>query len=775
MSTSYSTEVSDQFNEWSHGYRKIQHTKATVRLVEEYLQRIPLESKDGHRKLLNTIALLKAADRICSASMWLVAHMTYAKRVPMDGSVLSADDFKKKAQGHTGGALNMTPAYTGYLLANSLSGKTRSWVMGQGHCVAAIEAVNAIIGNQYEEKAKLYSCDEQGLSRLCRDYYSYELDKDGELKSRIGSHVNIHTAGGISEGGYLGFTALQYSHMPLPGQELVAFLSDGAFEEQRGSDWAPRWWRAADTGLVTPVMIENGRKIDQRTLMAQEGGTSYFEKYLKLHDFNPLPIDGSDPAAYAMALLNAMETLSKIGQEAQEGRISYPVKLPYIIAEVVKGYGLPAAGTNAAHNLPLGENLVEDDKAREEFINATAALYVSQTELEESVKTLNNHSINGRVREKDHELRLLKRRELIFPDDNYIESGLSVSCLREIDKWFSDLIHCNKSVRFRLGNPDEVQSNKMTKTLASLKHRVANPENNETESITGGVISALNEEAVVSAVLANKQGVGMVVSYEAFAMKMIGAMRQEVIFSRNLKKANRPAEWISIPVIATSHTWENGKNEQSHQDPKFSENWLCEMSDISPVYFPIDANTSKAILINLYKTRGKIAAMVASKKALPVVTTGDEAATAANNGVFIAIKEPNADIQLIAIGGYQLQSCLKAAKLLQRESVKCEVVALLEPGRFRVPRDETEAEYCHDKVMIDLIIAPAPLRIVVSHTGEEVITGVLRRLDLGTEKTTFMGYKNQGGTLNLDGMLKVNGQSERDIESVAKKMLSTNK
>ncbi len=153
-------------------------------------------------------------------------------------------------------------------------------------------------------------------------------------------------------------------------------------------------------------------------------------------------------------------------------------------------------------------------------------------------------------------------------------------------------------------------------------------------------------------------------------MKMIGAMRQEVIFSRNLKKANRPAEWISIPVIATSHTWENGKNEQSHQDPKFSENWLCEMSDISPVYFPIDANTSKAILINLYKTRGKIAAMVASKKALPVVTTGDEAATAANNGVFIAIKEPNADIQLIAIGGYQLQSCLKAAKLLQRESVK---------------------------------------------------------------------------------------------------------
>ena len=28
----------------------------------------------------------------------------------------------------------------------------------------------------------------------------------------------------------------------------LTMWSDGAFEEQRGSDWAPRWWRA-DAGL----------------------------------------------------------------------------------------------------------------------------------------------------------------------------------------------------------------------------------------------------------------------------------------------------------------------------------------------------------------------------------------------------------------------------------------------------------------------------------------------------------------------------------------------
>ena len=70
------------------------------------------------------------------------------------------------------------------------------------------------------------------------------------------------------EGGSLGFEELQYAHMPLPDQSLVAFLSDGAFEEQRGSDWTPRWWRGQDCGDLLPVMIANGRRIDQRTSLS---------------------------------------------------------------------------------------------------------------------------------------------------------------------------------------------------------------------------------------------------------------------------------------------------------------------------------------------------------------------------------------------------------------------------------------------------------------------------------------------------------------------------
>src|SRR3546814_5065534 len=71
--------------------------------------------------------------------MWLVAHMTYSQRVRTDGATLGIDDFKTTPEGHTGGSLNMVPAYAGYLLMDSLDGVTRAWMMGQGHCVAAIE------------------------------------------------------------------------------------------------------------------------------------------------------------------------------------------------------------------------------------------------------------------------------------------------------------------------------------------------------------------------------------------------------------------------------------------------------------------------------------------------------------------------------------------------------------------------------------------------------------------------------------------------------------
>lgn len=103
--------------------------------------------------------------------------------------------------------------------------------MGQSHCVAAIEAVNALTGDVSDRQKGRYDRSEAGLSRLVADFYSYAIDAKGRAAAPLGSHAGPVTAGAIAEGGYLGFAGVQYIHMPLPGERLVAFLSDGAFEE----------------------------------------------------------------------------------------------------------------------------------------------------------------------------------------------------------------------------------------------------------------------------------------------------------------------------------------------------------------------------------------------------------------------------------------------------------------------------------------------------------------------------------------------------------------
>lgn len=231
-------ELSTDYVAWAEGYGVIRHAPETRERAQQlgYLLvecgQIP--DVDAFYRLL------AAADRLSSAAMWTVAHMTYAQRVDLSGAPLPADAFKKTPEGHTGGSLNMVPAFVGYLAANAISAKTRSWMMGQGHSVAAIEAVNALTGDVSPAQRGRYDRSERGLSQLAADFYSYAIDAHGAAAVPLGSHAGPNTAGAISEGGYLGFAEVQYVHAPLPGESLVAFLSDGAFEEQRGSDWTPR-------------------------------------------------------------------------------------------------------------------------------------------------------------------------------------------------------------------------------------------------------------------------------------------------------------------------------------------------------------------------------------------------------------------------------------------------------------------------------------------------------------------------------------------------------
>lgn len=744
------------FAQWSRGYGVIRHQARTQAWVKQLINKLNLDEQ-GQFKI---ISLLQAADRIANAAMWLVVHAVYATHINLEGMPLTKNDFKMEPQGHVGGSLNMVPAYAGYMLANAISGTTRAWLMGQGHCVAAIDSVNLLLDNMTLEHAKRYDYSPEGLKRYINDFYSYRLTPEGNQDSPLGSHVNIHTAGGILEGGYLGFAELQYMHMPLPGETLVTFLSDGSFEEQRGADWAAHWWRAEDTGLIIPIMIWNGRRIDQRTMLAQQNRLQGFMQHLKNYQFDPVAFDGTDPAAFACIILEHERRLL-----TQERR--YPVKLPYGIAVAEKGAGFYGAGTQAAHNLPLGANPYANESAREHFNTSAQRLFVSVQEVLSARQCLNNHAATRRLRERDHPIAnrnvtVQSPPEIPFKILTHTQATYA-SPMTAIDLLFLEYIAANPALRPRIGNPDELLSNHLQNCLTRLKHRVTTVELDATEAIQGKVITALNEEAVASACLANKAGLNLIVTYEAFAPKMLGAIRQEILWSEHLSACQREPGWISIPLVLTSHTYENGKNERSHQDPTLCEALLGESANISRVLFPADYNSTLAALDACYQTVGNIFTLVVPKSAqIADIFTETEARHLLAHGINrinVAQSAKQPAIILTAIGAYQLQQVMLAARRLQECDITPGINYIIEPGRLRKPRGRREAE-------IQLPMAernhyyPPPIqpRVFVSHTRPEIISGILRPLDTG-QKTIFLGYTNHGGTLNTAGMLFVNRQS----------------
>lgn len=741
------------FATWAEGCGVITHQPLTQIRIAELLER--LEHQGQARE--NLLGALQAADKLANAAMWLVVHATYAKQVDVDGKPLTAEAFKQDPQGHTGGSLNMVPAYVGYMLANLISGTTRSWMMEQGHCVAAIDSVNLLLGNQKKRHAQAYpEWSSQVLSRFVQDFYSYALGSDGKPASPLGSHLNVNTGGAVSEGGYLGFTALQYVHASEKNERLVSFLSDGAFEEQRGSDWAPLWWRSEDCGLVVPVMIANGRRIDQRSTLVMEGGADWFAEHLSHHGFQPSVIDGRDPAAFAWGILTGEQWLEDEAAEIASGKRSYPARLPYVIAEAPKGYGFPGAGTNRAHGTPLPGNPAKEAESLRLFNEGAARLWVPVKDLQAAVQCFQQHDQQQRVQEKDHPL-ASRRVDAVIPETPWTEAKQSYSPMAAVDVAFCALVKANPGLRVRVGNPDEISSNNMNLTLAKLKHRVTQPELSQDEAQDGAVITALNEEAVVSAALANKGGLNLVVSYEAFAVKMLGALRQEIIFSRHQKEQGEEPGWRSIPVISSSHLWENGKNEQSHQDPALAEALLGEMADVSRVIFPADANSAAAALLEVYQHQGQIANLVIPKRALPVQLTPEQAEQLTQEGALLIAGETPAAVQLVAVGAYQLQQGLLAWQRLEASGVKASLVYLQEPGRFRAARDAQEAAWQAPAAVKErLFPASVTHRLFLCHSRPEVLLGHLRPLDLGTDHTRALGYINRGGTLDVDGLLLAN-------------------
>lgn len=518
-------------------------------------------------------------------------------------------------------------------------------------------------------------------------------------------------------------------------------------------------------------MINNGRRIDQRSTMAQKGGTDWLVRHLRLNSFDPIVIDGTDPAAFVWLIFEMEQRLHAAGTVAEEGDDGYPVSLPYGIAVSEKGAGFVNAGTNLAHDLPLDVSPQKDIEMVKLFNEWARKLWVPPAEMRAAIARLQTHKADGRPKERDHAMvnRRVDLKQVPTPSYQSIPTDRADSTtwtrlkpMAAVDDLFVATVQANPHLRPRVGNPDEMRSNRLQKTLEHLKFRVTDPEDGVPEAVYGAVITAFNEEAVAAAALANKGGINLIATYEAFGAKMHGVMRQEIIFTKHQKALGQECRWLSVPLVLTSHTWENGKNEQSHQDPVMAETLLNEPADISRVLFPPDYNATAVLMQRLYQTHGQFWTLVVAKRdKIPNLFRPEEAEQLYEQGALRLdwaghrVAEPQ--IVLTAIGSYQLEEVLKASARLAQRDIPHSVVYMLEPGRFRMPRDAGEMEHVTaGQQVADLYPDTVPARIFLTHTRPEPLMGTLYPLVKDREQATALGFINQGGTLEHRGMLFIN-------------------
>ena len=496
-------------------------------------------------------------------------------------------------------------------------------------------------------------------------------------------------------------------------------------------------------------MIANGRRIEQRTELGTHEGLEGFKLHLRRCGFDPISFDGRDPAAFVCTLWRWNSAWSGACREKNSGILRYPLPIPYGIAETVKGFGFYGAGSNAAHNLPLPGNPHNDEQARQLFNQHANELWV-EPEARIGPPAVRRAARRASPRtgqpagpapshRTDHPAAALSRRPC--------------SPMAALDRFYTELVEANPDLRARVGNPDELASNRLGGVLKALKHRVSEPES-ELESVSGRVITALNEEAVVSACLANQGGLNLVASYEAFCVKMLGAVRQTLIFARQQKEVGRPAGWLGWPLVATSHTWENGKNQQSHQDTTFCEALLGEMSDMVRVLFPADHNSALALLPTIYRSRGQLACLVIPKRDRPMVFDAVQAERLARDGAILVEERCGSDpLLLIANGSYQLEQMRRAAQRLAEAGQAYRLVYLQEPGRFRAPRDRWEVEAVADEALVERLFPDShERRVLLTHMRAEVARGHLWPILPDARRTSVLGYRNRGGTLDEAGM-----------------------
>ncbi|WP_298219398.1 phosphoketolase [Halothiobacillus sp.] len=244
-----------------------------------------------------------------------------------------------------------------------------------------------------------------------------------------------------------------------------------------------------------------------------------------------------------------------------------------------------------------------------------------------------------------------------------------------------------KDPRFIVTNADGNEASAMKNINDALKIRHPSTDPLYNQVPTGRVYEPLNEDACagLAAGLALFGSRAIWLSYESFAIN--GWPIVQTVAQAMAELRRKTPSMISM---FTAGALEQGRNGWTHQRPEIEGHFAAMMKNgNSFLLYPADANMIQAAYAWALNSYNKCITIVASKTALPVYTTPEQAKTAIEQGGVALYESAGGDktVVLAATGDMVFLPVFAAKDELEKAGFKVRIVAAANPRQLYRPTD----------------------------------------------------------------------------------------
>ena len=594
---------------------------------------------------------LHLMDAYWRAANYLSVGQIYLRDNPLLARALAPADVKAMLLGHWGTTPGQNFIYAHLNRVIRKYDLDMIYISGPGHGGPAVVA-NTYLEGTYSEIYPDISQDLAGLRRLFTQF---------SFPGGIPSHASPECPGSIHEGGELGYS-LSHAFGAVfdnPGLIVACVVGDGEAETgPLATAWhSNKFLDAAGDGAVLPILHLNGYKISNPTVLARIPRDE-LEQLLRGYGWNPLFVEGSDPAlmheAMATALDQAVAEIHRHQAVARDqGRLERPA-WPMIVLRSPKGWtgpkvvdGLQVEGTFRSHQVPLSDpaNHPEHLQQLEDWLRSyhPEQLFDAQGRLLPALAALAPLGAR-RMGANPHANGGMLLRNLRLPDfRDYAEEVPRPGApgrgdTHVLGRFLRDVVRDNADQRcFRVFGPDETLSNGLESLFEATQRQwdAATQPNDEWLAPTGRVMEMLSEhqcEGWLEGYLLTGRH-GLFNCYEAFIHIVDSMFNQH---AKWLKVANalpwrRPI--ASLNYLLASHVWRQDHNGFTHQDPGFIDHVLNKKAEIVRVYLPPDANCLLSVMDHCLRSRDYVNVVVAGKHPAPQWLDMDAAVRHCTKGI----------------------------------------------------------------------------------------------------------------------------------------------